>query len=109
MAAQTTRLNLGKPCDADGDGRADFHYIVNLKNCGWFTVDIEVKNVGKMYNFSFKLMFNFTPLNTDTQHIYIKNFLLPPYESLQIEVYKPDDPWRAHKCSLIVFRLFFSK
>lgn len=68
------------------------YYIVRWTNCSDFTVDIEVKNVCKMYAFAFKLMFNATLLNTDVQKIHIKDFLPPPYEYLWMDVNIPSDP-----------------
>jgi hypothetical protein len=75
-----------KPMDVDADGVIDYYYIVRWTNCTWFTVDIVVKNVGKMFSFCFHLYYDASLLNTDAQHIHIKDFLPPPYEILIVEV-----------------------
>jgi hypothetical protein len=82
-----------KPMDINEDGETDFYYIVRWTNCTWFTVDIEVKNVGGFYSFYFKLYYNASLLNTDYQHVHIKDFLPPPYTELSVYVYEPDNPW----------------
>jgi hypothetical protein len=86
-------LNGEKGYDTDKDGDVDFDYVVKWTNCTWFTIEIEGRRFGGMYGFELHLTFNATLLNTDLQHIHIKDFVPPPYDLLTQEVYVPSDPW----------------
>jgi hypothetical protein len=68
-------------------------YIVKWTNCSYFTVEVWVYNITKMYGFEFYLYYNSTLLNTDAQHIHIKDLLPPPYETQIIEIHEAPDPW----------------
>jgi hypothetical protein len=82
-------LSTEKPWDVDEDGDTDFYYIVRWTNCTWFTVEVNVKNVGKMYSFELWIGYNASLLNTDIQHIHVKDFLPPPYEILDLVLVPP--------------------
>jgi hypothetical protein len=88
-------LNGEKGYDEDKDTDVDFDYVVRWTNCTWFTIEVEGRRFGKMYGFEFYLTFNATLLNTDLQHIHIKDTVPPPYETLVQEVIPTGNPWES--------------
>jgi hypothetical protein len=86
-------LNGEKGYDEDKDTDIDFDYVVKWTNSTWFTIELEGRRFGKMYGFEIYLTFNATLLNTDLQHIHIKDTVPPPYETLIQEVCPVGNPW----------------
>jgi hypothetical protein len=80
-------LTTDKPWDEDSDGDTDFWYTVQWIKGATFDVTVQARRMPKLFSFGFRIWFNASLITTDLQHIEIKSFMPPPYETLTQEIY----------------------
>jgi hypothetical protein len=80
-------LQTDKAWDEDLDGDTDFWYTVQWTKGATFDVEVRARRMPKLFSFGFRIYFNASLITTDLQHIEIKSFLPPPYETLMQDIY----------------------